>query len=669
MDHTGRDQAEEKSSGFEYALSRRRALGWSGLALGSFLAGCGGGTTGDGGGGGDTTQEGDGGEDGGDGEDTTEVESPDVIHGVINTLPADINMVDPSNTLREWRYRWWAYNRGDGEVIKNLGKYGGIAKDYGYDQEEGALWMEMEEGYSWWDGTPLTAKHAYYNDDSSWIVWRKRQLRAEGEDIEKRKPELSSDGYKVTLYKPTSHWGKKNKEHAIDEVGNWETLGHPETKRPMIEDLEDASTGDEVDNIEDKYSFENTGGLGLDEKKPKFYGDIKGKNVGNSPYRIDSWSETTITLKPWEEDPAVKAGVLPVDTIKLHVAKGTDKQNQLLINDVLDLKTPDPSIRSQVPEHIKEAKQWPYYVIQKVMLNWDNKHLGNRAFRRALWYLVDQEQISENVTFKNRPAKMNGYLPPRPAERWLNGMWDTNYREKLIDYGTTSNTERATEYMEKAGYSKQGGDLVDPDGETVSLDLLANNFNTLTAEILKGQFESFGITVQPNVIGDPAAFSDRVENEKFDMGIHVAGAYGLVTHPWWWLRTAWDGQAMHIGNPYDDEYKENPREYGAKGKKAIQALPKEVGPTEIEGEGREVDLVDRCYTGLIFGPSEEQKTRALDGSHYFNFYAHAIPLHQLVEGYGGDTKHFDFPTDESAVIRHGAIQQVKSGGRITPKGK
>jgi ABC-type transport system substrate-binding protein len=143
-----------------------------------------------------------------------------------------------------------------------------------------------------------------------------------------------------------------------------------------------------------------------------------------------------------------------------------------------------------------------------------NEHLEAPEFRRAMSMLMNRQKWGDNI-----------WSPPsKPAQ----GLW-ADYRnlDKYINeeaketWGTLEyNPDKALELLESIGYTQEGGQLLDPDGEQVQL-AVTTPVGVGGNEYLMGQdfteeLKSFGIDATFEYV--EGVFWDNVDNGEFDIG-------------------------------------------------------------------------------------------------------------------------------------------------------
>ncbi|MWG33469.1 ABC transporter substrate-binding protein [Halomarina oriensis] len=146
---------------------------------------------------------------------------------------------------------------------------------------------------------------------------------------------------------------------------------------------------------------------------------------------------------------------------------GNTAQHQALINGqnvdaATSLFTP-PEIAEQFPGNVVEVNipaKWGYGIV----FNHSDPHFGKREVRQAIAHVINRQQLVDNAGPRTKfvtPTPCG--IAPRDQENWLDD-WFGDFET----YGPeSSNTERATELMEGAGYTKENGTWTAEDGTTL----------------------------------------------------------------------------------------------------------------------------------------------------------------------------------------------------------
>ncbi|WP_226021963.1 ABC transporter substrate-binding protein [Halomicrobium salinisoli] len=146
---------------------------------------------------------------------------------------------------------------------------------------------------------------------------------------------------------------------------------------------------------------------------------------------------------------------------------GNNAQHQALmsadnVDGAFSLFVP-PEIVDQFPDHVEEImtpSKWGYGMV----FNHDNEHYGKRPVRQAIAHAINRSQLVENAGPRTKftPQVPCGIMP-EDQEPWL-GDWMSDFE----DYGPeSSNTDRAAELMQEAGYARNGDGFWEDDSGNV----------------------------------------------------------------------------------------------------------------------------------------------------------------------------------------------------------
>jgi amphi-Trp domain-containing protein len=127
--------------------------------------------------------------------------------------------------------------------------------------------------------------------------------------------------------------------------------------------------------------------------------------------------------------------------------------------------------RESLPDHMQELTRWLRSTGgDKWRLNWHNEHLQNLWVRRALVAAVDWSTAGANGWGDERsvPIESHTYLLDAQSQ----STFSSDFLDSLHSWPVESDPEAAEEYLRRGGYSKQGGQWVDPSGNTASIDLI-----------------------------------------------------------------------------------------------------------------------------------------------------------------------------------------------------
>lgn len=172
--------------------------------------------------------------------------------------------------------------------------------------------------------------------------------------------------------------------------------------------------------------------------------------------------------------------------------------------------TPQPVIDS-LPSHLKYLRVPSNTLGNELSLSFHHPALGKRAVRQALMYALDQSTIAKNI----HPSVAVPVTTPGGDS------WDaTDYvSEDWIDENLTTynqDKEKAASLMQKAGYSKKGGQWVGADGTPLTLTLPTPSETPRWEPTVASQLSQFGIeTTVQSMNGQ--ALQNQVENGEFDI--------------------------------------------------------------------------------------------------------------------------------------------------------
>lgn len=149
-------------------------------------------------------------------------------------------------------------------------------------------------------------------------------------------------------------------------------------------------------------------------------------------------------------------------------------------------------------------------------LNFTHVALRKRSFRAAIMYALDHSVIANNI--HQHTAK--------PVTTPGGDCWDTTdyaseawIGENFITY--THDRDRAASLMREAGYSKDGEQWIDSDGEPISLTLATDSATPRWEPTVAGQLSQFGIETGVKQFSE-TTYENRVDHGAFPMWSHVS---------------------------------------------------------------------------------------------------------------------------------------------------
>jgi len=266
-----------------------------------------------------------------------------------------------------------------------------------------------------------------------------------------------------------------------------------------------------------------------------------------------------------------------------------------------------------------------------------------RPLRRAIAWVVQPQGILDGTPRNlNTVTKPSAGVHTEAVESWLGDV--------ASDFDSYEHsTDRATTILENAGYSRQDGSWVDPDGEPLSLGFVSPPWSDTAvpvAQVTGDNLNEFGIDTEVNV-KDGATWNNDITNGNYDMTLT---AWGGSPHPFFTIEDAFEG--FHG---------------------SISAMPSEfeIPPVgEWEGSTETVNASDILSNLRTIQSDDEMRSGIQQLAWALNYH---MPVYYTVEGFTSPHLHFpdrfDFTTDDSDVLRnanpiidlprYGQLQAVK----------
>ncbi|WP_049894506.1 ABC transporter substrate-binding protein [Halogranum rubrum] len=192
------------------------------------------------------------------------------------------------------------------------------------------------------------------------------------------------------------------------------------------------------------------------------------------------------------------------ETYLLENTGGGSAQHQALMSgtevDAATSSFTPPEIAKQFPDHVVEVNipaKWGYGIV----FNHKDPDFGKRAVRQAIAHVINRQDIVDNAGPRTKfTAPIPCGIAPRDQEYWL-GDWYDDFETYGVD---ESQTDKATQLLEEAGYTKQNGKWQDSNGETLGGSYYSpagwNDWTTMTQTVVS-QLNEFGfdftVTTKP----------------------------------------------------------------------------------------------------------------------------------------------------------------------------
>lgn len=448
------------------------------------------------------------------------------------------------------------------------------------------LTLKFPKGFSWWEGRDVTAEDYYV-----------------GLEIDRlQNPEESSiqgnnlvDDYTIEINFKNQRTPFLMKAEVAETFVNTPRWIFQE----YLDQLESAGSQDERDSV-----FNDLSTMQISTQQ------VVDEGLGNGLFKLDSFNSSKTVMTLFEDHPyADRTSIQKVNLIpeiggnltSMIASNQLDMQPNTLINQ---------STRSQFPDNLQNAYEYDWFRMQKFTFNWNSDHMGRRPVRRAIAHAVNLTpivQAMKQAGTNGSPVETQTGIRPSIYERYLGEGW----ADQLIQYPTDSDNEGATRLMENAGYSKDGNNWVDPDGNSFSLSILTQNApqQTQATKVFSDQLNDFGLQTEISSV-DSTDYYQRLQSYEDDIYWiwHVAVA---LWHPIAYFSN--DFYGVLAGNPSSDS------DTGPTGVPFSLEIPEKVGAKEVQNGGRTIKPAELMNSLPTASTLEEtrQKTRTL--VQWFNY--------------------------------------------------
>jgi ABC-type transport system substrate-binding protein len=511
--------------------------------------------------------------------------------------------------------------------------YSPTEEAFRYELADGAPFMEgcelhvpLKEGYTWWDGTPVTARDRvvlgsivpYFCCGGPEEVPWESQLVEEYEFMEVKVGQFNEAFASINMLQ-----GIRAK------ADYW---------KPFLERLEDASTDDAVQNVVKEIRDKQ---VTMDE--------VIQEGLGYGLWKPVEYTTSTLTLEKYEDHP--NAEKTDVERWQWRVIPTEQSFIQAFKQDTLDYGSTEYRTNVQnPPEAIEEVVSYPGRQGRKVGLSWRNRHFARRPVRRAINYVMDLEGLASVVGNVTPVTQQTAGMPDSLVEKWLG----TDFLDRLIDYGTQSRPEKAAEVMRAGGYERRNGVWTDEDGDRMQgLRFIAtsDSDSALLGDTISGQLADFGIRTDFSAL-EPGSYqnvmSAREGSGDFDLVIDNAGP--SAPHPsriWGYVRSAvvdnWQISA-NINEPEECgtappnvEWTEDTSPVFRIPTDPAPPYPETVGRTELDGDGQHLDPIRSASEMRLDVGEERIREIARQWAWWVNFNAFHTYLHSFDRSLWMDT--------------------------------
>lgn len=336
--------------------------------------------------------------------------------------------------------------------------------------------------------------------------------------------------------------------------------------------------------------------------------------IGTGPFTFDRAGEQELVTTKFED--SHWADNINFAEYRFRFIDGNEQAWQAIrggtVNALHNIFT-SPDIMASFPDHVIEMQQPANWGLS-IAFNHDHEHFGRRKVRKAIAHVIDREIVAENS------AGGGDAKAPVKTPTGIVGNFDDSANDWLDDPDafedySGQNTDRATELLESAGFSKDGDTWVDEDGNALTFEFkVPAAWNEwVDASITFNQhLQDFGIETNLITRDDGVYFGDDLYG---DTGFDVAGFWWSDgwTYPYHTLN--WNLNSFDARNVYN--YPKSV-EVPPKGEPNGDPETVELGPEFEELVGMDAD-----------GDAARQKIQKL--AWIFNYDLPQLPIQEKVD--------------------------------------
>ena len=390
------------------------------------------------------------------------------------------------NYLAHWRYAIQVDEMPPGET-----HWDGVV-DHELSADGCTIETTYEEGFEWWDGTPVTAHDLKAEADiDAWIDH-------DGPENAPTTTEVEDDYTFIQhLPGPSNEVNVELVEHRIEVKEDW--------ARPWLDQYEDASDEEAREDITND----------LMETRVTREDQVE-ESLGNGLWIPEQIETTEILWRKWDDH---------------YRADRTDLQYILEV-DIPDAAAAEQAIRDgRIDMEEGPGMEWEYHDklehllgrdhtgARRMHFNQNNDHFRHREVRQAIAFALDFTEMEETALaaegFVGSHPVSRGTLSTFLMERHL----EDDFMDQLIDYGDESKMDEAEERMQAAGYERDGDVWVGNDGETEDIQLVGPDAGAVQvmSENIGLQLDDFGLQTEQRFM--PGDQFNQIWNESYDFDI------------------------------------------------------------------------------------------------------------------------------------------------------
>lgn len=345
----------------------------------------------------------------------------------------------------------------------------------------------------WWDGTPVTARDYVTHHEIE------KYMQYGPNPGEKTGDRSSYPGAKVEAKDDNKIHFTRKKPAAVGRarvdpggLATQQIAVKHDYYKEWLEKFEDATTVKENDNISNKLRGHT---ISIDE--------FVDEGLGNGLWKPVDWSDTTIRGKKHEGH----ARSHWTNINEIVATNYSDKQKRVQAYKTGKQDAIDP-VRTPIRDSMDEVdgfqmlKDFPYFYTRGIKFNFARDHVHRRGVRRAMAYAMDHKKMLEAIRssegYEGYPQRYQMGLAMGSAKYYMGKDW----MSRLHDYGLEADFEKAAEEMRNAGYTKESGQWVGPDGKPFDATVMGFPISRGPSEVqfFCSWMSDFGLKMKPQII-------------------------------------------------------------------------------------------------------------------------------------------------------------------------
>jgi len=360
------------------------------------------------------------------------------------------------------------------------------------------------------------------------------------------------------------------------------------------------------------------------------------EGYGCGPYELSEVSVNRMLFERYDDHP--NADAVSVPELWFPIAEGR-RAEELTRDGVLDVGegVPGGSRNADLPEYVEQLASYRTDFGTKYSFNFAARHLGRRGVRRAFLCALPLDGLVGNAGWGTPMALQTG-LSPDAADRWLGPVAD-----RLHTTPVERDIDRAHEFLRSAGYDRQGGDWVGPEGEPLAIRLRAPRWEEwgLFGQQTRSALLEAGFDITLDT-GGLTTYGTKLESNSYD----VIG---------WWTQ----GDPFYAYDVFDEslvglgfDVTDPQRSRTDRDKPVEVTIPSEPGRLEVEGDGVTINLVD--LWDELRRPVSADRTREIVRlfARWWNYDLPDLHLATWDKRVWGNTRDFDWPDEGADIYRH-----------------